>query len=128
MGRKKIKRGAKRGSRPPKDFVLADEIGYIQARAALRDPRLVRVNSLALFSTESGDAWLLDPRDHTAARLARDGEPEELYFEENEAQVAIGWKGSYRIEGNAFLYTDRESNRLISIEGYPTGALTKLEE
>jgi hypothetical protein len=35
----------------------------------------VTVGPLVLFSTETGDAWLLDPADHLAARLARDGVP-----------------------------------------------------
>ena len=51
-------------------FQLADEIHYIQRRAAARDGR----DQLVLFSTETGDAWLLDPSDHVAARLARDGD------------------------------------------------------
>jgi hypothetical protein len=38
----------------------------------------VTVGPLALFSTDTGDAWLLDPEDHLAARLARDGDPEDV--------------------------------------------------
>lgn len=30
---------------------------------------------LLFFSTETGDAWVLDPADHLALCLARDGEP-----------------------------------------------------
>ena len=41
------------------------------------------------------------------ARLARDGDPEEIYFEETDTQYAIGWKGKYRIEGDAFVYIDQ---------------------
>jgi hypothetical protein len=51
-----------------KDFRLAEEIDYIQSRAAERDGRLVTVGPLVLFPTETGDAWLLDPADHLAAR------------------------------------------------------------
>jgi len=55
---------------------LADEIRSIQRRAAARDGRVVTADQLVLFSTETGDAWLLDPSDRLAARLARDGDPE----------------------------------------------------
>lgn len=65
-----------------KDFHLAEEIRYIQRRATEHDGRFVTVGPLALFSTETGDAWLLDPKDHLAVRLARDGDPEDLYLEE----------------------------------------------
>jgi hypothetical protein len=44
-----------------KNFRLADEARYIQRRAAERHGRVVTVGQLVLFSTETGDAWLLDP-------------------------------------------------------------------
>ena len=40
---------------------LADEVRYIQRSAADHDGRVVTVGQLVLFSTETGDAWLLDP-------------------------------------------------------------------
>ena len=119
MGRKTIKRGPGKRHVEGKAFHLADEIRYIQRRAAEHDGRFVTVGSLARFSTDTGDAWLLDPGDHLASRLARDGDPEDLYFEETDTQFAIGWKGEYRIDGNAFVYIDRDSGRVVSILGYP---------
>lgn len=78
------------------------------------------VGSLALFSTDTGDAWLLDPEDHLAARLAQDGDPEKVHFEETNTSFAIGWKGHYRIDGDAFVYIDTDSGRIVTILGYPT--------
>jgi hypothetical protein len=69
---------------------------------------------------------LLDPSDHLAARLARDGDPEELYFEETEAPFAIGWKGNYQIDGDAFEYIDSHTARATTILGYPTRRLAQL--
>ena len=103
----------------PKDFRLAEEIRYIQRRAADHDGRWVTITSLALFSTDTGDAWLLDPADHLAARLARDGDPEEVYFQETDTRLAIGWKGKYRIDSDAFVYIDNDSGRVVTILGYP---------
>ena len=119
MGRKTIKRGPGTRPSPGKDFRLAEEIRYIQRRAAEHDGRFVTVGSLALFSTDTGDAWLLDPEGHLATRLARDGDPEEVYFEETDTRFAIGWKGEYRIDGDAFVYIDRDSGRIVTILGYP---------
>uniref|UniRef100_Q028M9 Uncharacterized protein n=1 Tax=Solibacter usitatus (strain Ellin6076) TaxID=234267 RepID=Q028M9_SOLUE len=127
MGRRKIKRGVGAQRVPSKDVWIADEIRYIQARAAARDARLVQFNSLGLFSTETGDAWLLDPEDHLASRLARDGVPEEVYFEEDETNFKIEWKGTYQIEGDVFLYVDRIGNRHIAISGYPTDRIANLK-
>jgi hypothetical protein len=80
---------------------------------------------LALFSTETGDAWLLDPGNHLAARLARDGDPENVYFEETDTQFAIGWKGTYRIDGNAFVYIDNDCGRVVTILGYPISRIVE---
>ena len=126
MGRKTIKRGLGKRAVEGKDFRLADEIEYIQRCAAENDGRFVTVGPLILFSTDTGDAWLLDPADHLAARLARDGDPETIYFEETDTNFAIGWKGNYSIEGDAFIYIDRESGRIVTILGYPTRRLARL--
>ena len=122
MGRRTIRRGP--GSRHVngRDFRLADELQYIQRRAAEHDGRFVPVGGLALFSTETGDAWILD----LAARVARDGDPELVYFEETDTTFAIGWKGNYRVDGEAFVYTDRETGRMSSILGYPTRKISEL--
>jgi hypothetical protein len=63
-----------------KTFRLADEVRYILRRAAEHDGRVVTIGQLILFSTETGDAWLLDPSDQLAARLARDGDPEPFHI------------------------------------------------
>jgi hypothetical protein len=39
---------------------------------------------------------------------------------ETVATFAIEWKGSYRINGPAFVYSDRDTGRVITILGYPT--------
>jgi hypothetical protein len=119
VGRRTIKRGPRQRHLAGKDFQLAEEIGYIQRRAAEHDGRWVTVGPLALFSTETGDAWLLDAADHLAACLARGGDPEEVDFEETESRFAIGWKGKYSIDGEAFVYADRDSGPVVTILGYP---------
>jgi hypothetical protein len=126
VGRKTINRGPGKRQVAGKDFCLVDEVRYIQRRAAEHTGRFVTIGPLALFSTETGDAWLLDPADHLAARIARDGDPEPVHLEETETNFAIGWKGNYRIDGKAFLYIDRESARVVAILGYPTDHIARL--
>src|SRR6266478_3424730 len=109
-----------------KQFRLAQEIKYIQRRAAEYDARFVSVGPLAFFSTQTGDAWVLDPSDQLTARLARDGDPEHIDFRETDSNYAIGCKGNYHIEGRAFVYADRESGRVTAILGYPTAKITQL--
>ena len=98
MNRKKIKRGPGKQRIEGKQFRLAQEINYIQRRAAAYDARFVTVGPLVFFSTQTGDAWMLDPSDQLAARLARDGDPEPIEFQETDTDFAIGWKGNYHMK------------------------------
>ena len=103
-----------------KDVHLADEIRYIQQRAAERDTRIVTIGPLLLFSAESGDAWMLDPADRRATRLAEAGNPRLARVEETEESFAVGGQGRYEIIGSAFVFSDNESGRVTTILGYPT--------
>jgi hypothetical protein len=44
---------------------------------------------------------------------------------ETDTAFTIGWKGRYRIEGPAFVCSDQESGRIITILGYPTDKLAE---
>lgn len=126
MTQRKIRRGPGRQRLQRESFRLAKEVRSIQHRAAEHDGRIVSLGPLVLFSTETGDAWILDPADQLAARLAYDGDPLALYIEETDTNYAIGWQGRYRIEGDAFVYEDNESQRLIAIRGYPIQRLLRV--
>src|SRR6516225_1299358 len=119
-GRKAIMRGPGQRIVEGRSFRLADEVRYIQRRAADHDSRIVTIGQLVLFSTQTGDAWLLDPADQLALRLAQDGNSEAIRIEETDTTFAIAWKGRYRIEGRAFIYSERDTGRTTTILGYPT--------
>jgi hypothetical protein len=108
-----------------KDFRLADEVRHIQDRAAAHAGRIVTVGQLILFSTETGDAWLLDATDGLAVPLAQDGDPEPINIKESDTTSAVEWRGRYRIEGSAFIYIDRKTGRTRAILGYPTQKLER---
>jgi len=120
VGRSRSQHGAGKQWVEGKRFRLADEVRYIQTKAADHDSRVVAIGQLVLFSTDTGDAWLLDVTDQLAAPLARDGNPEPIHLEETDTRFAIGWKGQYQIDGAAFIYTDRDSGRIRTVLGYPT--------
>jgi hypothetical protein len=66
----------------------------------------VTIGPLLLFSTESGDAWILDPADGLATRIAEAGDPRPARIEETEKSFAVGWQGRYEITGSAFIFSD----------------------
>src|SRR5258708_25508163 len=88
--------------------------------------RVISIGQPILFSSKSGDAWLLDPSDQLAARLARDGDAEPIHIDETDTTFAIGWKGHYRIDGPAFIYVDRHPGRTSTILAYPTHPFTHI--
>ncbi len=102
-----------------RNFRLADEIQYIQRRAAERNSRVVTIGPLLLFSTESGDAWVVEPANRLATRVADAGDPRPVHIEETEKSFAVGWRGRYEIQGSAFVFRDDESGRVTAILGYP---------
>jgi hypothetical protein len=114
--------------RESRQLRLVDEVRHIQRRAAAHDGRVVTIGQLVLFSTETGDAWVLDPTDHLAARVARDGEPEPIDIEETNTTFAIAWPGNYQVDGPAFVYSDRRTGRVSTILGYATQILIAADE
>ncbi len=111
---------------PRQRFRLADEIRRIQHRAAQQEGRIVTLGPLVLFSTQTGDAWILDPADQLATRLAQDGEALPIHIEESDTNYAIGWQGQFRIDSDTFIYEDNESRSQRSILGYPTRLLLRM--
>ena len=77
------------------------------------------------FSTETGDAWLLDPEDHLAVRLAEDGSRLPVQIVETATRYAIEWNASYTFEDDAFIVTHRSGVRVIL--GYPIADLLTAE-
>src|ERR1700756_3141517 len=126
-GRKPIRRRPGKRIVEGKGFRLADEARYIQRRATDHHGRFVTIGQLVLFSTETGDAWLLDPADRLAARLARDGESKPVDIEGTATKFGSGWKGRHRIDGAAFVDADRDTGRITTILGYPTERLIQTE-
>jgi hypothetical protein len=118
-----IKRGPGKRMVDGKDFRLTDEVRYVQRCAARHDGRIVTIGQLILFSTATGDAWLLDKEDGLAAPLARDGNPEPIHIEETDANFTIEWEGHYRIKGAAFIFVDQKTRGTRTILGYPTQKL-----
>ena len=92
-GSKTVKRGPSKQIVEGGSYQLADEVRYIQRRAADHDGRIITIGQLVLFSTETGDAWLLDRTDFLAARLARNGEAGSIQIVETAAMFC------HRMEG-----------------------------
>lgn len=116
------KRSAQRLRR--EQISIKGEVDYITRRAGDRDARVVTLGALVFFSTETGDAWMLDPQDGLALCLARDGAPQPIRITETEASFAIEWNSEYQIKGDLFIVTDK-LGRTWTVIGYPTQEILK---
>jgi hypothetical protein len=119
---KRRKRTAQRSW--PEQVNIKSEVKYIVRRATEHDARLVTLGPLVFFSTETGDAWMLDLDDRLALCLARDGEAQAVQIAETEARFAIEWTSTYQIQGEGFVVID-QLGRTRSIVGYPTDEILK---
>ena len=104
------------------DLSVAREVGYIIGKAEAHDARVVRIGPLVLFSTHSGDAWVLDPSDGLALCVARDGEKQTYSILETKTNFEIGWNAKYQLDGNLFIVRTADGNSR-SIFGYPVSEI-----
>ena len=102
----------------PQEVSVLGEVRHIVSLAARRESRIVTLGPLLFFSTESGDAWMLDPEDEYALCLARDGEALEPGIVETAESFSIPWSARFRIDGPAMVI-DEASGRIRTILGYP---------
>jgi hypothetical protein len=97
---------------------------YFLAAAALA---MDLVTNRKLFSKRKDGGLVRGTRQESARYRERMAvsvrDPEPVDITESDATFTIDWKGSYRIEGAAFIYMDRKRGGLRSILGYPTQKL-----
>jgi hypothetical protein len=103
---------------------ITREAKYIIERARNFDARIVTLGPLVLFSTETGDAWMLDPQDGLALCLAREGEEQSFTIVETSANFSIEWSASYRIDGDRFVVIS-QPDRVQTFFGYPTAEISR---
>jgi hypothetical protein len=121
--RKKRSRTKKPQSKPisqnPKPPSLSQEINTIIQLSHQREARLMTLGKLVFFSTETGDAWILDPVEGRARCLSIDGEKQPVTIIEASAGSGIDWDSEYRIKGSLFTVLEY-SGSVRTILGYPT--------
>jgi hypothetical protein len=100
------------------------EAAYIVERALRGEGRVVSIGPLVLFSTATGDAWMLDPADGLARCLARDGRRLPDGITETVDRFSVDWDTSYRLEGELFSVI-KDPDRVIGIIGYPVAEIRR---
>ncbi len=103
---------------------VTGEANHIIGKAQEHDARVVTLGSIVFFSTDTGDAWMLDPEDKLALCLARDGAKQDYMILETESRFQIGWNARYDIQDDLFAVATADG-RIHTIIGYPTEEIVR---
>jgi hypothetical protein len=101
---------------------ILQEVAHIIRSAQSGVARVVGLGPVILFSSKTGDAWVLDWEDGRALCLARSGDPQDVHITDTESQFSIEWTSSYTITGEVMTF-EHKPGRAVSILGYPTAAI-----
>jgi len=109
----------------PEEQSITKEVEYIIGRAGQPKCHVVAFHTLVLFSTTTGDAWVLDSEDNFALCLMKNFERREVTVLDDGAQFSVQWEAVFAIDGEFFTVGD-EDGRVTSIHGYPTGQIQRM--
>ncbi len=109
---------------PADKISISGEARYIVQCGVACDARVVSLMGLVFFSTETGDAWMLDIQDGYAMCLAHGGDPLDYSILETDTKVEIPWDSQYRIEGERFIVDDGDG-KITEYLGYPVQAIAQ---
>ena len=102
------------------------DVDRIVAKAAAGVSHVIRIGPLVMFSTHTGDAWLLDAEDGAALPLARGGDRLPARISEADATFLVEWTHDYEIGADSFVVIERTSGQLRRIRGYHPDLLANL--
>jgi hypothetical protein len=103
-------------------FQLSEEISSLLARCARGEGVVIGLGGFVLFSTTTGDAWLIEAFSNGALNLMRDYQPADYRIAEDDQRVEVEWRGSYQLRGADFV-TDALPGAPRVVRGYPTEAI-----
>lgn len=90
------------------DLSVRDEARYIVKSARRGEAKVVTLGKLVFFSTAEGDAWVLDPEDNLALRLAELREPLRYRIMETATTFAVEWNAQYALTERGFAVQDTD--------------------
>ncbi|OGQ87157.1 MAG: hypothetical protein A2512_02075 [Deltaproteobacteria bacterium RIFOXYD12_FULL_56_24] len=114
--------GASAQARPALPSIKT-EVAKIQANAGAGKAGVLTLGVFVLFSTPSGDAWLLEVTDMDAIQVAQDGKKLAVEIEENPETIEINWTHKFEIKNKKFSLTSYKDNSEETREDYPTHAI-----
>jgi intein/homing endonuclease len=98
---------------------VRDEVAKIREAAIRLEAKIMHLGVFVLFSTETGDAWLLELTDMDGVQVADRGKGIELEIEENAETIEINWSHRFTVEDRIFVATSYKDKSVITNDQYP---------
>lgn len=98
---------------------LTHEIELIQKAAAEGRQKIKELGVFILFSTEAGDAWLLEITDSDGVQLARAGVALEVPIDQGPETIEVNWTHIFAIRNRVFEITAYADRSVQVFADYP---------
>jgi len=95
------------------------EVEKIQESAGAGKASVLALGVFVLFSTTSGDAWLLEVTDMDAIQVAKGGEKLPVQIEENPETIEINWTHKFDVKNKKFVLTSYKDKSEEIRDDYP---------
>ena len=106
---------------------IKKEIDQIIKKAQNHIGHIIRLNELILFSTNTGDAWILDIEDNLAICLVKAEVKQKYKIIDTPSQFGFDWTHKYQIDGNRFTVINKMGGKRTII-GYPLKEIEKIKQ
>jgi hypothetical protein len=99
------------------------EVKKIQASAVAKKATMFTLGVFVLFSTEEGDAWLLEVTEMDAIQVAEAGEIIDVQIVENQETIEINWTHKFTIKNKKFVLTSYKDKSEETRDRYPAHSI-----
>ena len=99
------------------------EVKKIQASAVAKKAAMFTLGVFVLFSTEEGDAWLLEVTDMDAIQVAEAGKVIDVKIVENPETIEINWTHKFTIKNKTFVLTSYKDKEEETRDKYPAHSI-----
>lgn len=100
-------------------ITLMGGVETIQELAIKREEAVKEIGVFFFYSTEKGDAWLLEMTDCDCVQLAKDGERLEPPIDENPETIEVNWSHTFKFVDKKLQLTAYEDRSVSILEDAP---------
>lgn len=99
---------------------LTDSVAAMQEKAVLKQQSFRELGVFFLFSTNKGDAWLLEMTDSDCIQIARDGQRLENEINETPETIEVNWTYQFAIKSKVLELTAYADKQIVRLTDAPS--------